>query len=329
MEYRRLGKSGLKVSALSLGSWLTFGKQIDNSVAESLMVLAYDRGVNFFDNAEIYARGRSEVVMGEILKKQNWSRDSYIVSSKVFFGHLGKEAKPTQKGLSRKHVVEACEQALKRLQLDYLDLYFCHRPDKETPIEETVWTMHNLIQQGKILYWGTSEWSAQEIMEAHMVARQHHLIGPVMEQPQYNMLERARVEVEYAQLYESVGLGTTIWSPLASGVLTGKYNTGFVEQTRLSILGMDWLKESALQEEKLEKSRNLAAFAKELGVSLPVLAIAWCLKNPHVSTVILGASKKEQLQENFNALEAQQLLTDEVMNKIEEILQNKPKFPDY
>lgn len=329
MEYRRLGKSGLQVSALSLGSWLTFGKQIDNSVAESLMVLAYDRGVNFFDNAEIYARGRSEVVMGEILKKQNWSRDSYIVSSKVFFGHLGKEAKPTQKGLSRKHVVEACEQALKRLQLDYLDLYFCHRPDKETPIEETVWTMHNLIQQGKILYWGTSEWSAQEIMEAHMVARQHHLIGPVMEQPQYNMLERARVEVEYAQLYESVGLGTTIWSPLASGVLTGKYNTGFVEQTRLSILGMDWLKESALQEEKLEKSRNLAAFAKELGVSLPVLAIAWCLKNPHVSTVILGASKKEQLQENFNALEAQQLLTDEVMNKIEEILQNKPKFPDY
>lgn len=329
MEYRRLGKSGLQVSALSLGSWLTFGKQIDNSVAESLMVLAYDRGVNFFDNAEIYARGRSEVVMGEILKKQNWSRDSYIVSSKVFFGHLGKEAKPTQKGLSRKHVVEACEQALKRLQLDYLDLYFCHRPDKETPIEETVWTMHNLIQQGKILYWGTSEWSAQEIMEAHMVARQYHLIGPVMEQPQYNMLERARVEVEYAQLYESVGLGTTIWSPLASGVLTGKYNTGFVEQTRLSILGMDWLKESALQEEKLEKSRNLAAFAKELGVSLPVLAIAWCLKNPHVSTVILGASKKEQLQENFNALEAQQLLTNEVMNKIEEILQNKPKFPDY
>jgi voltage-dependent potassium channel beta subunit len=329
MEYRRLGKSGLQVSALSLGSWLTFGKQIDNSVAEELMVLAYEQGVNFFDNAEIYARGRSELVMGEILKKYNWQRDSYIVSSKVFFGYLGKDAKPTQKGLSRKHVVEACEQALKRLQLDYLDLYFCHRPDKETPIEETVWTMHNLIQQGKILYWGTSEWSAQEIMEAHMVARQHHLIGPVMEQPQYNMLERARVEVEYAQLYKTVGLGTTIWSPLASGVLSGKYNAGFVEETRLSILGMDWLKESALQEEKLEKSRKLMAFAKELGVSLPVLAIAWCLKNQHVSTVILGASKKAQLQENFSALDAQQLLTDEVMNKIEEILQNKPKFPDY
>lgn len=329
MEYRRLGKSGLQVSALSLGSWLTFGKQIDNSVAEELMVLAYDQGVNFFDNAEIYARGRSEIVMGEILKKYNWQRDSYIVSSKVFFGYLGKDAKPTQKGLSRKHVVEACEQALKRLQLDYLDLYFCHRPDKETPIEETVWTMHNLVQQGKILYWGTSEWSAQEIMEAHMVARQHHLIGPVMEQPQYNMLERTRVEVEYAQLYKTVGLGTTIWSPLASGVLTGKYNAGFVEETRLSILGMDWLKESALQEEKLEKSRKLTVFAKELGVSLPVLAIAWCLKNQHVSTVILGASKKAQLQENFSALDAQHLLTDEVMNKIEGILQNKPKFPDY
>lgn len=329
MEYRRLGKSGLQVSALSLGSWLTFGKQIDNSVAEELMVLAYDQGVNFFDNAEIYARGRSEIVMGEILKKHNWQRDSYIVSSKVFFGYLGKDAKPTQKGLSRKHVVEACEQALKRLQLDYLDLYFCHRPDKETPIEETVWTMHNLIQHGKILYWGTSEWSAQEIMEAHMVARQNHLIGPVMEQPQYNMLERARVEVEYAQLYKTVGLGTTIWSPLASGVLSGKYNTGFVEETRLSILGMDWLKESALQEEKLEKSRKLTVFAKELGVSLPVLAIAWCLKNKNVSTVILGASKKAQLQENFSALDAQKLLTDEVMNKIEEILQNKPKFPDY
>lgn len=329
MEYRRLGKSGLQVSALSLGSWLTFGKQIDNSVAEELMVLAYEQGVNFFDNAEIYARGRSEIVMGEILKKHNWQRDSYIVSSKVFFGYLGKDAKPTQKGLSRKHVVEACEQALKRLQLDYLDLYFCHRPDKETPIEETVWTMHNLIQHGKILYWGTSEWSAQEIMEAHMVARQNHLIGPVMEQPQYNMLERARVEVEYAQLYKTVGLGTTIWSPLASGVLSGKYNTGFVEETRLSILGMDWLKESALQEEKLEKSRKLTVFAKELGVSLPVLAIAWCLKNKNVSTVILGASKKAQLQENFSALDAQKLLTDEVMNKIEEILQNKPKFPDY
>ncbi len=293
------------------------------------MSIAYDQGVNFFDNAEIYARGRSETVMGDILKKKKWDRDSYIVSSKVFFGYLGKDAKPTQKGLSRKHVVEACEQALKRLQLDYLDLYFCHRPDKSVPIEETVWTMHNLIQQGKILYWGTSEWSAQEIMEAHLVARANHLIGPTMEQPQYNMLVRQKVEVEYAQVYSTVGLGTTIWSPLASGVLTGKYNQGFVEDTRLSILGMDWLKESALQKENIQRAQALAAFAKELGLSLPVLAIAWCLKNPNVSTVILGASKSEQLSENFGALDALRLLTPDVMEKIETILHNRPAPPEY
>lgn len=225
MEYRRLGKSGLQLSALSLGSWLTFGKQVEDSIAEDLMTVAYDHGVNFFDNAEIYARGKSEIVMGNILKKKQWQRDSYVVSSKAFFG-LGGELKPTQKGLHRKHLVEACEGALQRLQLDYLDLYFCHRPDKQTPIEETVWTMHNLIAQGKILYWGTSEWSAQEITEAHMVAQRYNLIGPVMEQPQYNMLVRQRVEVEYNQLYKTVGLGTTIWSPLASGVLSGKYNDG-------------------------------------------------------------------------------------------------------
>lgn len=329
MLYRNLGKSGLQVSALSLGSWLTFGKQIDNGVAEELMSIAYDRGVNFFDNAEIYARGRSETVMGDILKKKKWDRDSYIVSSKVFFGYLGKDAKPTQKGLSRKHVVEACEQALKRLQLEYLDLYFCHRPDKSVPIEETVWTMHNLIQQGKILYWGTSEWSAQEIMEAHMVARANHLIGPTMEQPQYNMLVRHKVEVEFAQIYKTVGLGTTIWSPLASGVLTGKYNEGFVEDTRLSILGMDWLKESALQQENIQRAKSLTSFARELGLSLPVLAIAWCLKNPNVSTVILGASKSAQLSENFNALDAMEVLTPEVMEKIEAILNNRPPQPEY
>lgn len=329
MEYRRLGKSGLKVSELSFGSWLTFGKQIDNSTAEELMEYAYDSGINFFDNAEIYARGRSETVMGEILKKKNWSRDSYCISSKVFFGYLGKEAKPTQKGLNRKHVVEACEQALKRLQLNYLDLYFCHRPDKETPINETVWTMHNLIQQGKILYWGTSEWSAQEIMEAHLVAQQHHLIGPVMEQPQYNMFERHKVEVEYAQLYKTVGLGTTIWSPLASGVLTGKYNTGFVEDTRLAIPGMDWLKELAMKPENLEKARNLTAVANDLNMSLPVLSIAWCLRNNNVSTVILGASKQFQLEENLKATESKNQLTDEVMLRIEEILKNKPSVPAF
>jgi voltage-dependent potassium channel beta subunit len=329
MLYRNLGKSGLPVSVLSLGSWLTFGKQIESSVAEDLMSIAYDRGVNFFDNAEIYARGRSEMVMGEILKKKKWDRDSYIVSSKVFFGYLGKDAKPTQRGLHRKHIIEACEQALQRLQLGYLDLYFCHRPDKSVPIEETVWTMHNLILQGKIMYWGTSEWSAQEIMEAHMIARQNHLIGPIVEQPQYNMLVRHKVEVEYAQIYKTVGLGTTIWSPLASGVLTGKYNDGFVENTRLSILGMDWLKDSALQRENIERAKALTTFAKELGLSLPVLSIAWCLKNPNVSTVILGASKTTQLTENFQALDAMEVLTPEVMEKIETILNNRPIPPEY
>lgn len=327
MEYRKLGKSGLQVSALSLGSWLTFGKQIGNETAEELMTLAYDNGVNFFDNAEIYARGRSETVMGEILKKKGWDRDSYIVSSKVFFGYLGKDAKPTQKGLHRKHVVEACDQALKRLQLEYLDLYFCHRPDKQTPIEETVWTMHNLIQQGKILYWGTSEWSAQEIMEAHMVAQRYSLIGPTMEQPQYNMLERHKLETEYMQIFKTVGLGTTIWSPLASGVLSGKYNDSFPGDTRLSILGMEWLKDSALVEERLNKVRALTKLAAEMGLSMSVMAIAWCLKNEHVSTVILGASKKEQLQENFKALDAVTKLTPEVMEKIETVLQNKPQPP--
>jgi voltage-dependent potassium channel beta subunit len=329
MEYKRLGKSGLQLSVLSFGSWLTFGKQIGDTTADELMSIAYDNGVNFFDNAEIYSRGKSEIVMGEILKKKNWRRDSYTVSSKVFFGISGTDSKPTQHGLHRKHVVEACHQAMERLQVDYLDLYFCHRPDKNVPIEETVWTMHNLIQQGKILYWGTSEWSAQEIMEAHMVAKQNHLIGPVMEQPQYNLLERQKVEVEYAQIYKTVGLGTTIWSPLASGVLSGKYNNGFPTDTRLGIEGLEWLKDRTLADANLAKVRKLTAFAKELGLPLPVLAIAWCLKNENVSTVILGASKTSQLTENFKAQEAKKQLTDEVMKKIEEIISNKPKHPDY
>lgn len=329
MEYRKLGKTGLPISALSLGSWLTFGKQIDNSTADKLMSIAYDAGINFFDNAEIYARGRSETVMGEILKRKGWARDSFLVSSKVYFGYLGKEAKPTQRGLHRKHIVEACHQALSRLQVDYLDLYFCHRPDKEVPVEETVWTMHNLILQGKILYWGTSEWSAQEIMEAHAVAERYRLIGPAMEQPQYNMLERHRVEMEYARLYKTYGLGTTIWSPLASGVLSGKYNEGFRSDTRLSIPGMEWLKDSALVEKNLTIARALAKLASRLGISQAVLAIAWCLKNPNVSTVILGASKEEQLRENLKALEAQSLLTADVMEEIEQILKNKPEPPAY
>ena len=228
MEYRRLGSSGLQVSALSFGSWLTFGKQIGDGLAEELMTVAYDNGVNFFDNAEIYSRGESERVMGSILKKKGWDRTSYVVSSKAYFGD-GRR-KPNQTGLSRKHLVEACNDALKRFQLDYLDLFYCHRPDRNTPIEDTVWAMNTLIQQGKILYWGTSEWSARDLTEAYLVAQRYNLIGPTMEQPQYNMLHRKRFEVEYAPLYEKYGLGTTIWSPLGSGILTGKYNDNFFFQ---------------------------------------------------------------------------------------------------
>ena len=330
MEYRRLGKSGLQLSELSLGSWLTFGKQIGNNIAEDLMKLAYDNGVNFFDNAEIYSRGESEKVMGKILKKMKWERDSYTVSSKVFFGKNGLiDSKPTQKGLNRKHVTEACEQALKRLQVDYLDLYFCHRPDKETPIEETVWTMHNLITQGKVLYWGTSEWSAQEIMEAHMVAKQYNLIGPTMEQPQYSMLVRDKVEVEFSQIFKTVGLGTTIWSPLASGVLTGKYNKGKAKNTRFDIEGLDWLKDKMLVKENLKRVEKLGKIANDLGLSMPVMAVAWCLKNPNVSTVMLGASKKAQLKENLKAVEAKEKLTPDVLEAIEKVLKNKPAHPAF
>lgn len=328
MEYRRLGKSGLQLSVLSLGSWLTFGKQIGDDVAEALMVEAYDQGVNFFDNAEIYAQGKSEIVMGNILKKQGWDRTSYVVSSKVFFGDGRK--KPNQTGLNRKHIMEACEAALKRLQVDYIDLFFCHRPDKQTPIEETVWAMNHLIQQGKILYWGTSEWSAQEIMEAHLAAKDLRLIGPVMEQPQYNMFHRHRMEVEYNQIFKNIGLGTTIWSPLASGVLTGKYLEEFPSDTRLGMQGLEWLKNDALTESRLEVVRKLKReAADELGVSLPKLGIAWCIKNPNVSTVILGASKPTHLRENLDALKIVPLLTDEVMERIDAVLGNKPEHPAY
>lgn len=327
MEYNNLGKSGLQISRLSLGSWLTFGKQIGDDVAERLMDIAYENGINFFDNAEIYARGKSEEVMGAILKKKNWSRDSYIVSSKVFFGNGGQL--PTQKGLSRKHIFEACEQALKRFQLDYLDLFLCHRPDKQTPIEETVWSMHQLIMQGKILYWGTSEWSAQEIMEAHMFAKQNHLIGPIVEQPEYNMFTRQKVEVEFSQIYKTVGLGTTIWSPLASGILSGKYNHEFPNDTRLGMEGLDWLKEKNFTVERIDVVKKLSALAADLNMSLPVLGLAWCLKNPNVSTVIVGASKEHQLKENLTSLEAKEKLTPEIMDQIEGILSNKPVHPDH
>ncbi|MFW6293655.1 MAG: aldo/keto reductase, partial [Spirochaetota bacterium] len=263
MEYRNLGRSGLKVSALSYGAWVTFDTQLQVEEAKKCMVAAYDAGVNFFDNAEAYAGGKAETIMGEVLKQNGWRRDSYIVSSKVFFGSVA-DKKPTQKGLSRKHVVEACDQALERLQLDYLDLYFCHRPDPETPIEETVWSMHNLIQQGKILYWGTSEWSAQQITQAHQVARQYNLIPPLMEQPQYNMLHRERFEKEYARLYSEYGMGTTIWSPLASGLLTGKYNDGIPEDSRMNLEGYEWLRKTLEGDEgrkRLEKVKKLGKVA--------------------------------------------------------------------
>jgi voltage-dependent potassium channel beta subunit len=327
MEYRRLGKSGLQLSELSFGSWITFGNQIENGISERLMDIAYDAGVNFFDNAEVYADGRSEEVMGDILSKKQWNRDTYVVSSKVYFGAGGKL--PTQRGLHRKHIVEACEAALKRLKVDYLDLFFCHRPDKETPIEETVWTMHNLIAQGKIMYWGTSEWSAQEIMEAHMFAERHHLIGPTMEQPQYNMLTRRKVEVEYSQIYKTVGLGTTIWSPLASGYLTGKYIDQKPNDTRLMRDELNWLAERTFTEENNSKVKALKTLAEEIGISMPHLGICWCLKNPNVSTVILGASKEEQLIQTLKSKDYLHLLSDEVMNKIELILNNKPQHPPY
>ena len=316
MEYRRLGKSGLKVSALSFGSWVTFANQIGNSVAESCLKSAYDAGINFFDNAEAYASGQSEEVMGSIIAKFGWPRDTYLVSSKVFWGG----SKPNQTGLSKKHVTEACHAALKRLRVDYLDLYYCHRPDPETPIEETVRAMDTLIQQGKVLYWGTSEWSSQEVMEAYSVARQYNLTPPTMEQPRYNMLSRERVEVEYTRLYDAIGLGTTIFSPLAAGMLTGKYLSGIPENSRLSIENMGFLRErwERYQANGIEPVLGtLESIAQKIGANLAQLAIAWCLKNPNVSSVILGASKEEQLANNLAALEFVDSLDEELMGEID------------
>lgn len=328
MEYRRLGKSGLKVSVLSFGSWVTFGNQIDDNSSEELMKMAYDHGINFFDNAELYADGQSEVVMGNILKKMGWSRDSFLVSSKVFWG--GKL--PNQYGLSRKHVIEACHAALKRLQVEYLDLYFCHRADRDTPMEETVAAMTDLIRQGKVLYWGTSEWDAGSIMEAHMIARQYNLVPPVMEQPQYNMFNRDRVELEYRHLYSRIGMGTTIWSPLASGILTGKYNNGIPAGSRMEVPELQWLRDfmnSETGKKRIEKVKELQKISDEIGTTISKLAIAWVIKNPNVSTAILGATKTSQLKENLEALEIMPLLNDSLMERIESILENKPKFPLY
>jgi voltage-dependent potassium channel beta subunit len=326
MEYRRLGKSGLKVSEFSLGSWVTFGKQVDQKDAMDIMAYAYDQGINFFDNAEGYEAGVSEALMGEALTKLGWGRDTYAVSSKVYWGG----DKPTQRGLSRKHVTDACHAALKRLQVEYLDLYFCHRPDIDTPIEETVWAMHNLITQGKILYWGTSEWSAQQLTEAWGVARALGISPPVMEQPQYNLFVRQKVEADYLPLYDLMGLGTTIWSPLASGILTGKYNDGIPADSRLNLPGYEWLKKSWESEEgrqKLESIKALAGLAKEIGMPIHHLALLWCLANPHVSTVILGASRKSQLEDNLSALAARDRLTPDVMVRIDDILGNAPEAP--
>lgn len=305
MQYRRLGSSGLQLSALSFGAWVTFGGQIGRSEARNLIAAAYDNGINFFDNAEVYAKGEAEKVMGDVIADLRLPRDGYCVSSKVFFGAVD-DPGPTQRGLSRKHVFEACHAALQRLRVDHLDLYFCHRPDPDTPIEETVWAMDALIRQGKVMYWGTSEWSAAQIKEAARIARAHHLHAPTMEQPQYNLLHRTRVELEYAPLYSELGLGTTIWSPLASGLLTGKYNEGVVAESRLGQKENAWLQRMVIGDaasRRIDRVRRFTAVAAELGEKPSQLAIAWCLRNPHVSTVMLGASRTSQLLENLGALE--------------------------
>lgn len=325
MHYRYMGKTGLQLSALSFGSWVTFHKQVDDGLADKLMGIAYDSGINFFDNAEVYARGESELMMGRVLKKKNWDRSSYVLSSKAYFGSRGPGNKPNHTGLSRKHLFEACHEALERMQTDYLDLYYCHRPDPNVPMEEIVWTMHNLITQGKVLYWGTSMWSGAEIMEAHMIAARHNLIGPVVEQPLYNMFERGRIELDFLPLYRTVGLGTTIWSPLASGLLTGKYNSGIPEGSRLGLKGFEWLKDRWLNEDRIEKVKKLQKIADEIEEPLATLAIAWTLKHPGVTTAILGATSEEQLNQNLKSMEAYEKLNEEIMDKIEDILQNKPE----
>jgi voltage-dependent potassium channel beta subunit len=323
MEYRFLGSSGLKVSALSFGAWVTFGDQRGDDIAYQCMTAAYEEGVNFFDNAEVYSEGKAEIMMGKVIKKAGWKRSDLVISTKIFWGGEG----PNDTGLSRKHIIEGLNASLDRLQMDYVDLVFCHRPDLYTPIEETVRAMNHVIQQGKAFYWGTSEWSAQQIMEAYGIARRENLIPPLMEQPQYNMFHRERVEKEYANLYKEIGLGTTIWSPLASGLLTGKYNQGIPKDSRVTLEGYEWLRkrfESEEAKQNLEKVRKLAPIAEELECSLAQLALAWCLKNPNVSTVITGASKTKQVKENMKALEVTEKLSADIINRIENILDNKP-----
>ena len=325
MHYRRLGKTGLKVSELSYGSWVTFSFQLQQKEATAIMKEAYDSGVNFFDNAEVYANGQSEIIMGQALKDLGLSRDSFIISSKVFWGG----DKPTQRGLSHKHIMDACHAALRRLQVNYLDLYFCHRPDPDTPIEETVRAMHTLIMQGKICYWGTSEWSALEIEEAFKIAKEFHLTPPSMEQPQYNMFVRSKMEHEYNKIFKEQELGTTIWSPLGSGILSGKYIDSDPKDTRTSLKGYEFIKdqyESKDYVEKHEKVKKLNTLAQELNIPLVNMAICWCLKNKNVSTVILGASKIDQLKQNLRSADYYDKIDADVMNRIEKILLNSPNL---
>ena len=329
MKYRYLGRSGLKVSALSFGTWVTFGTQVDVDLAEELMAIAYDAGVNFFDNAEAYNSGKAEIIMGEVIKRKGWDRKDLVLSTKIFWGGEG----PNDRGLSRKHIIEGLDASLDRMQQDYVDLIFAHRPDIHTPIEETVRAMNHVIQQGKAFYWGTSEWSAQQIMQAYGIARREHLIPPLMEQPQYNMFHRERFEAEYEMLYREIGLGTTIWSPLASGLLTGKYNEGIPEDSRGNLEDYQWLRKRFTSETaqiRIEKVQKLGPVAEKIGCNLPQLALAWCLTNPNVSTVITGASKPYQVKENMQAMEYVDALTPEILEEIEAILANKPDgSPDF
>jgi voltage-dependent potassium channel beta subunit len=324
MEYRRLGSSGLKVSALSLGAWVTYGSQVGEDAAWECMTAAFEAGVNFFDNAEAYASGRAEVIMGNVIRRAGWKRSDLVISTKLFWGGKG----PNDRGLSRKRIVEGIDASLRRLQLDYVDLLFCHRPDPETPIEETVRAMNHVIDRGRALYWGTSEWSAADIREAARIARAEHLIGPQMEQPQYHMLHRARVEEEYAPLCDELGLGLTIWSPLASGLLTGKYDEGMVPGTRASHPGMEWLRESLVGESarpRVEAVKRLKPIADSLGCTRAQLSIAWCLKNPRVSSVVTGATRAGQVRENMGAIDVAGKLSDSVMREIEAALASAPK----
>jgi len=311
MEYRKLGNSGLKISELSFGSWVTFVNQLNEKSAMDCMSYAYEQGVNFFDNAEAYASGESEVLMGNILKKLKWDRNSYIVSSKVFWGG----DMPTQRGLSKKHIHDACNAALKRLRVDYLDLFFCHRPDPDTPILETVYAMNDLLHQGKIMYWGTSEWSANEINKAFSCAKKYNLRGPLMEQPQYNILCRDRFEKEYKDIFKKYKIGSTIWSPLASGLLTGKYNKSIPQKSRFKVKGYEWLADS-INEVDFNKIEKIIDLSKKINIKPSQLAIQWCLKNKNVSTVIIGASKLSQLKENLKSIDYSEIITAEIVDEI-------------